>query len=135
VAVVVMANLVVALVGLAAISTQRHAEGRSLVGAVTAAEPSATGSLGLGCVTAGLDSVGIGADLLAPGGPTLTPNVSLGAEPCGADGILVPIFTAVANGSDGVTVETPRIGSIQPIEVNVNVTGVVKGRVRGLATV
>ncbi|HWD71354.1 MAG TPA: hypothetical protein VG779_02400 [Actinomycetota bacterium] len=136
------AGLLIALAGLVATSSPRHvttrapaaASARSLravrapdtQSAILVDAPGTTGTVNLGGVTAGLDSVGVEGNLWAPGGPELKPDVAAGVEPGTAvDGVVTPLVKGVSNGSGDVKVDVPRIGSIDPVKVDVSANGAV----------
>jgi hypothetical protein len=93
--------------------------------------PSTTSTVNLGGVTAGLDDSSVGVDLSAPDGPQLSPDIAVGAEPgTGVDGLVVPLVKGLSNGSGDVGVDVPRLGSIDPIKVDVSASGAVGVRVK-----
>ena len=93
--------------------------------------PGTTGTVNLGGVTAGLDSVGVEGNLWAPGGPQLSPDIAVGAEPGTAvDGLVVPLVNGLSNGSGDVAVTVPRIASIEPLQVGVSASGAAGVRAR-----
>lgn len=119
-----VANLLVAIVALATISPHPVA---TVSPQPLAATPT---RVDLGDVSAGSDSSSVTADPLAPGGPTLRPDVSLYVEPSATvDGVVVPVAKSVTDGKGAVEAEVPRTGNIAPTDVSVEATGRVTARV------
>lgn len=100
-------------------------------GVVLIDAPGTTGTVNLGGVTAGLDDSSFGADLSAPDGPQFSPDIEAGVEPGTAvDGLVVPLVDGLSNGSGDVAVQTPRLATIDPINVDVSAGGAVGLRVK-----
>lgn len=93
-------------------------------GVVVIDQVDTTGTVNLGGITAGLDSVDVGGDLFGPGGPQLKPDIAVGVEPGSAvDGLVVPLVGGLTGGTGQIVAHTPGIGSLTPIGVNVGVDG------------
>lgn len=124
---VVAAGLVVALLGLVAISSPHPAvtppAAASLVGLRTS-----TGSPGplvnLGQVTVGLDSSSVGIIVTPSGGLQINPNIATAVEPGAAvDGLVVPLVNGLTKGTGQLGLHTPNIASVKAIGVNVGAEG------------
>ena len=126
--------LVLALIALAGTSSPRHSATRPVTagsgqrlgsgasgreGYVLVDSPGTSGLVNLGDLTVGLDRSSVSADLSAPGGPQLKPDIACGVEPGAAvDGIAVPLLKGLTQGTGDVAVRTPSIGSMKSIGVD-----------------
>ncbi len=93
--------------------------------------PDPTGTLNLGDLTAGMDNLGLSVDTTSPDGLTVTPDIGVGIEPGPlVDGLVVPLVNTLTQGAGDLPIDTPDIGSLAPINVDVAADGAVGASVK-----